>query len=305
MLGIGKVSAIFGRLFRKVFKTLLEIDYTDIQEDIFMEHSEVHGDHWNALGFEDNEALEIIQESIEKGVLAQNYIFDFPDNKSKILPMLYPESNAVQICSLIVSKNSKNTAESFYPVLQGIKNKVIIDDKFTWKNKLEGEVEISRINQFNLSFFAPFYHQNFSNLKKGTKAEVYLSGLAFFAEKAVMQYEIEKGDMYEMALANFLRDNPQKTKRDFPFVTVRMDGATILFPTNQYSVYEYRGRIFDLEYVTFFGKKLAKTKVCLEKNDGENTLYINLYIAENNIRDCELKIGNDIQGVIWLMGYIK
>ena len=120
-----------------------------------------------------------------------------------------------------------------------------------------------------------------------------------------MQYEIEKGDMYEVALARFLRDNPQKTKKDFPAVTIHMDGAIILFPTNEYSVYEYRGKILDLEYVTFFGKKLAKTKVCLEKDDDEETMFINLYIAENNIRDCELKIGNDIQGVIWLTGYTK
>jgi hypothetical protein len=270
-----------------------------------MEHFEGHGDHWNAIGFEDDEILKIIQESVEKGILAKNYIFESPKDNSKILPILYPESTTVQICSLILSKDNKNTIESFYPVLEGIKNQIIINTKFTWENNLEGEVEIFRDDNINLSFFAPFYQNNFANLTNGSKMEVYLSGLALFVEKAVMEYNIDKGGIYEIALRDFLKDNPQKTKKDFPYVTLHMDGAIILLPTDEYSVYEYRGRIFDLEYVAFLGHKLAKAKVSLEKRDDEYNIFINLYIAEKNIKDCELKIGNDIQGKIWLMGYTK
>jgi len=39
-----------------------------------MKHFEGHEDHWNALGFEDDEILEIIPESIEKGTLVRKYI---------------------------------------------------------------------------------------------------------------------------------------------------------------------------------------------------------------------------------------
>jgi hypothetical protein len=154
-----------------------------------MEHFEGHGDHWNAIGVEDNEIFKIIQESLANGILAKNYIFEFYGDNSKILPILYPESNAIQICSLILSKDNKNTAESFYPILEGIKNQVIIDTKFTWENTLEGEVEIFRSDTINLFFFAPFYQNNFANLKNGARMEVYLAGLAFFVEKAVLEYE--------------------------------------------------------------------------------------------------------------------
>lgn len=270
-----------------------------------MEHFEGHGDHFNALGFEDDEILENIPKFFENGILAKNYIYEISVENSRILPYMYPEINDVQICSLIESKNNKNIIESFYPVLEGIKNSIVIGNKYTWENNLEGEIEIIREDNFNLSFFAPFYLNNFSDKKNGSDVEAYLSGLAFFVEEAMMNFEVDKGDMYEIALRNFLNDNPGKTKGDFPSVTLHMDGAIMLFPTHSYSVYEYRGKILDLGYVTFLNKKLAKLKVCIEKTDEKYNLFINLYVELNNVRNCELKIGKEIQCTFWLMGYTK
>jgi hypothetical protein len=268
-----------------------------------MEHFEGHGDHWNALGFSDEEALKIIPESIKEGVLAENNIYEFPETNDKILPIIYPKLNPVQICSLIVSSNGKNTAESFYPLVEGIKNDIVFYEKFTWENNLEGEVEINRDDRMNISFFAPFYKHDFSNTKKGMKEIVYLSALALSVEKPMMEFEVKEGQFYEMQLNEFLKNNPNKTKHDFPPLIMHMDGSIILFPTNDYSVYEYRGKILDLNYIDFFGKKIAKTKVCIEKTDSAETMYVNLYISENNIKNYELKVGNDLQAIIWLMGY--
>jgi hypothetical protein len=270
-----------------------------------MVHFEGHGDHWNALGFKDDETLGIIQESIEKGTIDQNHIFQSSEDNSKLIPILYPEHNSIQICSLLISINGTNTVESFYPILEGIRNQVVINEKYTWENNLEGEVEIYRDDKINLYFFAPFFHKNFGMLKKGSKAEVYLAGLAFFVEKAATEYDIKNGDLYEMALNNYLKDNPHKTRKDFPSVSINMDGSIILFPTDEYSVYEYRGKILDLEYVTFFGKNVAKTKIFLENSENENNLYINLYFSGDNVRDCNINIGDNIQCKFWLIGYMQ
>ena len=268
-----------------------------------MEHSEVHGDHFNAIGFEDNELLENIPKFFENGILSKNNNYENIIEKYKISYYLYPEINDVQICSLVLSKNENNTLESFYPVLKGIKNSIIIEKKYTWENDFEGEIELLRSNSFNLSFFAPFYKNNFSNLSEGANIDVYLAGLAFFVEDAIMSYNVDKGDIYEMALNDFLKDNPKKTKKDFPFVELHMDDAIILFPTNSYSVYEYRGKILDLDYFTFLDKKIAKMKICLEKKEDEYKMFINLYVSIKNLRNCELKVGKDIQCLFWLTGY--
>jgi len=268
-----------------------------------MEHSEVHGDHFNALGFEDEELLENIPNFFENGILAKKYTYENNVEKYKISHYLYPELNDVQICSLVLSKDDKNTLESFYPVLKGIKNNITIESKYTWENDLEGEIELLRKDSFNLSFFAPFYKNNFLNITKGSNIDVYLAGLAFFMEDAKMSYNVDKGDIYKMALNDFLKDNPKKTQEDFPFVTLHMDGAIMLFPTDSYSVYEYRGKILELDYLSFTNKKLAKIKVCIEKKEDEYKMFINLYVATKNLRNCELKIGKDIQCLFWLIGY--
>ena len=119
-----------------------------------------------------------------------------------------------------------------------------------------------------------------------------------------MKFEVDKGPMYEMQLREFLEKNPKKTKSDFKNPIVHMDGLVVFFPTKYYSEYEYRGTILSLENIDFFGKKVAKTKVCIKRDEDRNDLmYINLYIPLSCCKGIKLKEGMDIQGLIWLQGY--
>jgi len=244
---------------------------------------------------------------IHDAISSKEYIYDLAGNKGKLVPLLYPHGNPVQVCYMLLATNRSNTVESFFPVLEGIKNRCVITNKFCWANDIEGEIEIDLGDKgvADFCFFAPFFRNNFGATLPRTEVDVYLAGLAYFVEKAPMEYEINRGGVYEHALKGFLEDNPQKTKTDFPFVTIHMDDAVMLFPTNIYSEYEYRGKILSLEYVDFCGKKIAKTKVCIQKDDDcEYKTFINLYIAESCVRDVELAVGIDIVGRVWMTGYV-
>jgi hypothetical protein len=273
-----------------------------------MEHFEGHGDHLCALGFKD--AMEVMKDTpkrIHNGIPAKEYMYDLPNNKGKLVPILYPNGNPVQICYMLLATDQSNTVESFFPVLEGIKNRGVVTNKFCWTNDIEGEIEIDLGDKgmMDYTFFAPFFRNNFDTIVPGTEVDVYLAGIAYFVEKAPMEYKIDRGGVYEQALKSFLEDNPQKTITDFPFVTIHMDDAVMLFPTNIYSEYEYRGKILDLEYVDFCGKKIAKTKVCIQKDDDcQYKTFINLYIAKNCVRDVELAVGTDIVGKVWMTGYV-
>ena len=271
-----------------------------------MEHFEGHGDHWCAVGFKDARVvIENAPKAIKEGIAARGYIYDFPENKGQLVPIMYPPKGAVQTCYMLLATDTSNTIESFFPVLEGIKNRVVIGQKYPWEDGIEGEIEVDWTNLPSLSFFAPYFRHNFDKIEPGAEVDVYLAGAAYVVEKAPMEYQIESGGMYEVALQDFLRDNPQKTKDDFPYMTIYMDDAVMLFPTGVYSDYEYRGKILELEYIKFLGEKIAKTKVCIEKdNHGYKTL-INLYIPENSVRGVKLEIGTDIMARIWLTGYTK
>ena len=207
------------------------------------------------------------------------------------------------MCCLVVQK--KYEIETFFPVMEGIPSEVCIRGTHTWGNGLEGEVEVE-LNGFDLFFFAPFYKQDFSSLEKSTRTNISFSGLAFTIEDAMMEFEINKGPLYESSLNEFLKENPGKNKNDFKNPVANMDGLVALFPTSYHLVYQYRGIIKTLEYINFYERKIAKTKVCIKRGENkEKLIHIYLYIPLNCCKDCELKIGKDIQGIFWLQGVLR
>ncbi|GHT50031.1 hypothetical protein FACS1894102_5270 [Spirochaetia bacterium] len=269
-----------------------------------MEHNEAHGDKWDALGFSDEEALDLIQESVQRGTTRKDMQSKLNQSGYELVPIVYPEQRPVKICSLITMKPDGNTADAFYPIFEGHKNTIKIINKYTWENGLEGEVEFFRDKQFDLSFYAPFYNKDFSNIEMNLEQEVYLAGLAFIVECVNEQkYEISKGDVYKMALQDFLKDNPGKTAIDFPSVTIHMAGAIILFPTSYSSEYEFRSRILSCEKFDVFNKTIYKVGIYLSKEDDVGKYKINLYASEKTLKGYLPKIGDEIQGALILSGY--
>jgi hypothetical protein len=268
------------------------------------EHFEGHGDKWDTLNLKDAEIMSnVITTSLENGSLLENHVYKDPNGKKNILPLIYPNESDIKVCTLNVTKRKNLSLESMFPLMKGIPNEVTLEKKYTWQNKIEGEVAF-KAHGFDSFFFAPFYKQEFKDLKKGSRIKVYFSALAYSIEKAMMKFEVDKGPMYDMQLIEFLEKNPKKTKNDFKNPIVHMDGLVVFFPTKYHSEYEYRGTILELETIEFFGEKIAKTKVCIKRDEDRNDLmYINLYIPFNCFKGFKLKVGMDIQGIIWLQGY--
>ncbi|MDR0552162.1 MAG: GNAT family N-acetyltransferase [Spirochaetaceae bacterium] len=272
-----------------------------------LEHFEAHGDHLGAFGASDDELLEILQECIKSGTFDKSNCYTFKETDKSIVPRIYPKTAGVQVCALEFTERGEKTltVESFFPLLEGLKNDVVLADRHPWKNKIEGEIEINIPGRENYSFFAPFYYNNFSNYAAGDKIEVYLAGLAYSAEQPVTELEINEGHFYTTQLKKFLRENTGKTKKDFPPLMIQMDNLIMFTPSKYYSEFEYFGKIIELEYINFMNKKFAKIKICILRIDDEDKMFINLYISPNLLQNYTPKIGGNIHGILWLTGYTK
>jgi hypothetical protein len=270
-----------------------------------VEHFEGHGDKWNALGFEgaDEEFAALLQNSVQHGSLLKRFSLEDASKKGAgIFALVYPEEGPVRSCALIAPREGKLSLETMFPLLEGIENNVTVRSKYTWENGIEGEVEID-INGFDSFVFTPFYKQDYESVEDSTTVKMSLAGLAYTVQNAMMSFEIGEGPMYEQQLSDFLQKNPGKTRKDFPNLEIHMDGLVATFPTETHSEYQYRGTILALEYTEFFGRKIAKTKVCIKRDEDGEQLHIYLYIPLNRCGNCELAVGKDIQGIIWLQGY--
>jgi len=138
-------------------------------------------------------------------------------------------------CFLIESSENKNEFLKLFPILEGIKNKIKITDKYCYEKKYEGDIGFE-LKGTEFSFYAPFYYPDFSTSKIGLELEVNLVGYASFIENAVLEFDVNQGGLFDIALANFLKDNPTKQKDDFQGLKVSSAEAVYTLPSSYYTI---------------------------------------------------------------------
>ena len=104
----------------------------------------------------------------------------------------------------------------------------------------------------------------------------------------------------------FLKNNPDKTKVDFPYAEFDASYLTMLVPSGKYEdVYQFSANIGDVSRFTFLGMNFY----CLEtafldvhrENGGMKT---NLFVNEKLLNGYEPKTGDNVQGVVQLNAFI-
>ena len=285
--------------------TNVDIDKIGDNEIDRTKHSETHGASWDAIGFEN---IEFILNKIEIAAREGKLLKDMSVDKTnkKLFYLLYPNAGSIRFCLLLKSRPKRDDLlmVAFYPLVYGIENEIAIIDKYKWKNKIEGEVTAIFNDNREISFFAPFFSKEFEDIPK-RKIKVFLSGLVEYiklaSEKDII---IKEGNFYNVALNDFLADNPTKTKNDFPHVKVRIKGTILCIPSTYSSYYEFRSTIQSIETVSIVGIDVLKMKICLLK-DEDKELNIFIYVAKNREECKKFKVGCDIEGIVMLRGYIN
>lgn len=269
-----------------------------------MKHDESHGWAWDAIGLGDqNVLLNCIRETAQNGTLVEEKFIKDDERDIKAYYMKSPQNCSVQMCTLhkIKAEEKVVSIESFYPLLEGIENEITVTDTHVWENGLEGEV----IGEFNempeVSFFAPFFYKDFADKKSGN-VRVSLAGIAnSISIPNDEEMKITKGPLYDMQLKEFLSENPDKTKDDFKHINVSMKGASMFFPTEYTSYFQFRSTVQSIETITALNVDVVKMKVCLVICEGKN-LDAFIYTSKYNAAQIDLKVGDDIQGVVMLSG---
>ncbi|MDE5832738.1 MAG: hypothetical protein K2H64_07125 [Desulfovibrio sp.] len=217
--------------------------------------------------------------------------------------LVYPERSPARICFLIETEGDRNLMAAMYPLLEGWRENLETLNFKAWENGLEGMVAARSGTGKILNFFDPFYAYDSLSFTKGAKSEFRLAALAFRCEKSsVNELKITKGPLYEMSLKEFLEKNPDKTAAAFPGAAVVIQGARMLLPTPYTGEYEFRSIIEEMDEIEFLSKKLYRYKIGLgDRDDAEPCVY--LYAPENAIKGDAPRIGDDIDGVLWLCGY--
>lgn len=283
-------------------------EYAEEDKDFMAIHFEGLGNAWAAVFGESSEGItQCLPWVLAEGTLKQDCQVIYKEDKKHIALLQAPAAGDIQAATLLVKTEQAKNMEvwSGYPVLQGIPNNLVINKTHTWSNGVEGVVSAHAANDGPpVTFFAPFYFRDFMKFAPGATLSISLGALAFKISKAEANpFTISEGPFYEMRLAEFLKENPEKTKEDFPHVEVSYAGARVLLPAAYACEWTFRCPVLGVEQTKLMDTRFVKISTEFVGLDDE-VIRGFLYASEHVLNGYAPQPGDDVEGVLWMTGSI-
>lgn len=218
---------------------------------------------------------------------------------------LYPDALSLLAVQFALIEDGKGRLEGHYayPFMRGYEQEMEVLARFDLEPALCGYVAVAFEEQI-LNCFALSYCLQASRLKPGATVKIELSGLAMAIRKAAeTSFKIDAGPLYEMDLAHFLSNNPDKTPTDFPGAVVSMGSAIMRFPTDDTCFFEISAPVLKVEELTFEGRKFARLLMPIIQ--GEENALAWIYASMEDLGDFRPKAGDRAECVAWLCALAK
>ena len=144
-----------------------------------------------------------------------------------------------------------------------------------------------------------------NQVEKGKRDIPFLvAGLALSIKKnPPNKMKINKGGVYEVSLKRFLENNPQKTKKDFPYVIVNASHFSGLAQNSDYAdLYEYNSDILEVEKLEY-GPGISLLRLTIEPMrfiGAKSNFRMYLYVSNSVKENYKPKVGDSISGLLAL-----
>lgn len=233
-------------------------------------------------------------------------------NNGKIEHMLlaWPQDSLLRSAIIVSGKpGEKLTPCTLIPFLEGIPNELRIEKTHTWKNGIEGEVGCAiGATEDVLWFYDPLYFRDIkTDLTEGIDQTFYMSGLCLALRPALLdELVITEGPQYEARLAQWLQENPDKTRLDVPPFKISLKGQRMLAPTAVTGEYQARATVQKPEFFNF-GPDKGEVKIhrFIVTFGQEKFLHLMMYASEFVChKGYEPKEGDEVDLIFWMQGRV-
>ncbi len=239
-----------------------------------------HGNHWGCVTRSMEEVRRILAWAVNEAATPETR-----ESNGREISAYIPESDRLTACAVTVDR----TISTGYPVaVDGVVHEVRLHGVEEWANGIEGQI-VGSLDDAVMRFFDVRYYRN---------AGAYRTG-----------------DTYPFALAAFVyvlyRAEPRTiADRGGREVVTRNMAAYVPLPEGDIDDFAFYSPVKDVERVRFCGKTFYRLIVplCrLRDEDGEyrRDIDIVLYAAEYVTGGYVPRVGDDIQGVLWMQGALS
>lgn len=266
------------------------------------------GDVWHALLGDAQEKVHpnIIYDGIAKGV-------PFYATKEYSFFKHRPKSSLISCITVLKHEDNRNLFYSEFAFLKGAKNNLLFLEARGRKisDVAEGYILLQKGCAQAMWAFNPLYAQQKAKLLEHSPSsfmsEFCVAGLGWNIQKrSDTLIKIDKGPTYEMALQEFLKSHPDKTKEDFPSVEFDTSHLCYLGAKKYPDAYEFASDISAVSEFRFYGMKIycLEIEVLKETDDSDIGMKVNLYVNQNDLNGYIPQVGDNISGLMQLSAYL-
>ena len=194
---------------------------------------------------------------------------------------------------------------SAVPFLEGLPNDLTVEDIHPWSQGGGANVAVSMIEGKNpMWFYDPLYLRDKEDLTPGVTQTFLLSGLAIALRKALLDdVNITQGPQYEAWAAQWLAENPGKTRLDVPPLKISMTGRQLIMPGRRFAEYQVRTKVERVDDVKL-EKMDIKVLYVRFPFDQRPDMVLPIYASKMVLRDYDPQEGDEVDAYVWLQGRV-
>lgn len=269
-------------------------------------HGEGLGDAWAALTGH-NPATLIPQ--VVGTVLAQGGtrpVWGWKRSGKEYVVMAWPQDQPARAAVLMGGdEGGEMKPLSAFPLLEGLPNDLTVDVVHPREESPCGDVGADMIGAKNpMWFFDPLFNRDKDDLTPGVTHTFLLSALAFSARKALLdEISVAQGPEYEAFAEAWLKENPDKTRKDAPPLKIPVKDKRVIMPGRLFGEYKIRAKIEKVQDC-----QLEKTPIKILylsfPFEGRPDLRLPLYASRVVLGEYEPAEGDEVEAYVWLEGRV-
>lgn len=267
---------------------------------------EGHGDHWGTVVENPPEGiLPVLRQAAEEGIPGGGMASPLPGFRS-IQELHHLHAGEVGTRVLLGEGEGSMAMLTAFPFTpQGSVQPVEVSRVHRWRNCLEATVEANFPEAGMFGFFQVDHHLHPETLVPGATLEVVLSAFAYHLEPAEDQELLVTQEMTIRTLRGASEGVPPELVTDLGPIVIRTRGLTCMVPWKggEPDDLEIRGPVEAIDLLEAWGEPLYRLQVRVHREEPEVVLPV--YARARTFREGKVpRVGDEIQGVVWLQGRI-
>ena len=271
-----------------------------------------HGDHWETLYSAEDYVQSKISRDIQEGQFVGSAdcmdVEGGTDRPEQVMCLRWGTDRlANQILVVSNSARQSNFLFSGYPIaLDGTQTEVTISKAEPWEYGIEGWVHGYVTSEgASICFFDTMYFAGTAGLKEGDVVSYQVAGLAYWLRPIQLRsFEVREGGMWEVEKQRRLDEGESLKEASRP-VEVHMTGAAIFLPHGSdgdaRDDAQFQGVIESIDTFEHDGQKVYRLEMVLMR-PGDEEFRIPVYASERALDGYEPRLGEDVEGVMWVQG---